>query len=101
MPHAFSPKIVTANALLDGDVIYLSSSDHWMRGHSQAELIADEAYAQVRLQFAQQQRHVVGAFLANATMGDAGPQPLHFRDAFRAKGPSNRPHGKQEIQTDV
>jgi hypothetical protein len=101
MPHTFSPKIVTANALLDGNVIYLSATDQWMRDHTQAELIEDEAHAQLRLLFAQQQRHVVGAFLAKATMGDAGPQPVHFRDAFRATGPSNRPIGKQVGQANV
>jgi len=29
-------------------------------------------------------------------MGDHGPEPIHFREAFRTRGPSNYAHGKQE-----
>ncbi|EDZ40945.1 conserved hypothetical protein [Rhodobacteraceae bacterium HTCC2083] len=28
--------------------------------------------------------------------GPDGPEPTHFREAFRRKGPSNYAHGKQE-----
>jgi hypothetical protein len=28
--------------------------------------------------------------------GPDGPEPSHFREAFRRKGPSNYAHGKQE-----
>jgi hypothetical protein len=38
---------------------------------------------------------VVGAYLADATAGPDGPEPVHFREAFRTRGPSNYPHGKQ------
>jgi len=38
---------------------------------------------------------VTGAYLADAKMGDNGPEPTHFREAFRTRGPSNYPHGKQ------
>ena len=31
MARSFSPKIVTANALIEGDVIYLSADDTWTR----------------------------------------------------------------------
>ena len=96
MARAFSPKIVTANALLAGDVIYLSASNDWVRNHASAELILDPAHAQARLQFAAAQGDIVGAYLADAKMAAGGPQPVHFRETFRATGPSNRHHGKQE-----
>jgi hypothetical protein len=38
---------------------------------------------------------VVGVYLADVDP-DPVPQPVHFREAFRAKGPSNYAHGKQE-----
>lgn len=98
----FTPKIVTANALLEGDVVYLTADDRWSRAHTEAELIEDEAHAQMRLLSAQSQRQVVvGAYLADAKAGVHGPEPVHFREAFRTRGPSNYRHGKQEDPTHV
>ncbi len=97
MSIRFTPKVVTANALLEGDVIYLTADDRWTRNHAEAELIEDEAHAQLRLLDAQSQRgSVVGAYLADAKAGPNGPEPVHFREAFRTRGPSNYAHGKQE-----
>jgi len=98
MSRAFAPKVVTANALIEGDVIYLTADDRWTRHHSEAELIEDEAHAQLRLLTAIHQKDsVVGAYLADARQGPNGPEPIHFREAFRTKGPSNYAHGKQEV----
>lgn len=97
MSARFTPKVVTANALLEGDVVYLTEDDRWTRQHNEAELIEDEAHAQMRLLTAiSQHRVVVGAYLADAKAGPNGPEPVHFREAFRTRGPSNYPHGKQE-----
>jgi len=97
MARAFIPKVVTANALIEGDVVYLTADDIWSRNHAEAELIEDEAHAQLRLLKADRQRdRVVGAYLADARMGEHGPEPIHFREAFRTRGPSNYAHGKQE-----
>ncbi len=97
MSPRFTPKVVTANALLEGDVVYLTADDRWSREHHEAELIEDEAHAQLRLLDAQAQRQVVvGAYLAEARPGPNGPEPVHFREAFRTRGPSNYAHGKQE-----
>ena len=61
-----------------------------------AELIEDEAHAQLRLVHAMAQKSVaVGAYLADAKAGPDGPEPTHFREVFRTRGPSNYPHGKQ------
>jgi len=97
MSRSFTPKVITANALVEGDVVYLTTDDRWTRRHEEAELIEDEAHAQLRLLQAERQRQlVVGAYLADAKAGPHGPEPVHFREAFRTRGPSNYPHGKQE-----
>lgn len=102
MARAFTPKVITANALLEGDVIYLTDDDQWSRELSQAELITDEAHAQLRLLDAQSQvSEVVGAYLADAKAGPNGPEPTHFREEFRRTGPSNYAHGKQEAEANV
>lgn len=96
MSRQFIPKVVTANDLRQGDVVYLTADDRWSRLHHEAELIEDEAHAQIRLLFGAAQRNViVGAYLADAKAGPNGPEPVHFREAFRTRGPSNYAHGKQ------
>ena len=99
MARNYTPKIVTANALIEGDVVYLTVDDRWSRRHEEAELIEDEAHGQLRLLFAERQRGlIVGAYLADAKAGPNGPEPVHFREAFRTRGPSNYAHGKQEAR---
>ena len=96
MARSFTPKVVTANDLLDGDAVWLTEDDGWSRTMAEAELIEDEAHAQLRLLHAQSQPdRVVGAYLADAKAGEHGPEPVHFREAFRTVGPSNYAHGKQ------
>jgi hypothetical protein len=102
MSRPFTPKVVTANALLEGDVVYLSDDGQWTRALSEAEMIEDEAIAQLRLIEAQGQAdRVVGPYLADVRPGAHGPEPVHFREAFRARGPSNRNLGKQADLRDV
>jgi hypothetical protein len=92
----YTPKVVTANRLREGDVVYQTADDHWSLLHHEAELIDDEAHAQMRLLHAAAQKLViVGAYLADAKPGPNGPEPTHFREAFRTRGPSNYNHGKQ------
>ena len=92
----FTPKVVTANALLEGDAVWLTADDRWTRDIREAELIDDEAVADDRLIFASAQVDVVvGVYLADAKETSDGPAPTHFREEFRTRGPSNYPHGKQ------
>lgn len=96
MSRQFTPKVVTANHLLEGDAVWLTADDRWTRDISKAELIEDEAHAQLRLLHAECQPDiVVGAYLADAKAGPNGPEPTHFREEFRTRGPSNYAHGKQ------
>ena len=90
MPRNLQAQVVTASDLLMGDVIYLTANDTWTRQLTKAETLTDEAHAQMRLLDAiTQQDRVVGAYLAEVTPGPAGPQATHFREEFRATGPSN------------
>ena len=76
MARAFTPKVITANALIEGDVIYLTADNTWTRDLAQADLLTDEADAQLRLLEAEQQKgQIVGAYLADATASPAGPEP--------------------------
>ncbi|MBC6436986.1 MAG: DUF2849 domain-containing protein [Rhodobacteraceae bacterium] len=97
MPRPFTPKVVTASALLEGDVVYMTPDNRWSRYLAEAEVIEYEPHAQIRLLDAEMQPdQVVGPYLADVRFGANGPEPAHFREAFRMKGPSNYAHGKQE-----
>lgn len=96
MSRPFTPKVVTANDLRLGDVVYLTQSGQWSRLHGEAALYAAQADAEAALaRAAAQTLVVVGAYLADAKAGPFGPEPVHFREIFRTRGPSNYAHGKQ------
>lgn len=96
MSRAFTPKVITANRLLEGDAVWLTEDDRWSTDMAQAELITDEAHATIRLLDAEAQSNVVvGVYLVDAQESANGPAPTHFREAFRTRGPSNYAHGKQ------
>ena len=96
MARAFTPKVLTANDLLEGDVIYWSDGT-WVRDHEAADYYDDEIEALKALEVAKTQPHIaVGPYLADAVLEDGVPVPGHFREEFRTKGPSNYHHGKQE-----
>ena len=95
MPKPFHPKVVTASDLLEGDVVYQTATG-WTRHLSEAEVLTDEADADLRLiEATQQTGTIIGAYLADVAHGPNGPEPQHFREDFRATGPSNYNHGKQ------
>ena len=97
MSKSFTPKVVTANDLLKGDVIY-QTANGWTRDLANAEILTDEAHADLRLiEGSQQIADVVGVYLMDVALDGTAPHTTHFREAFRAKGPSNYVHGKQEV----
>ena len=97
MPRPICDQIITANALLEGDVVYFTAAATWSRDIQKAEVFSDEAIAQVRLLHAMRQANViVGAYLMPVQHTNDGRAPTHFREKFRTKGPSNYAHGKQE-----
>ena len=97
MSKPFSPSIITANNLRHGEVVYFTAADAWSSDHLQAEWLVDAARATQRLVRAQQDSHiVVEPYLVEAQLNAAGqPEPTHFREQFRTRGPSNYRHGKQ------
>lgn len=99
MARPFTPKVLTANRLIEGDVAYLAPDGSWTDAHEDAVLLTDEATANAALAHSQTEPHKwVGPYLADATLIAGKPTPTHFREAFRTKGPSNYLHGKQEVK---
>jgi len=97
--------VLSAYDLCDGDVVYLAQkdmqngtqNDTWARQLPDARIFLDEKTAAPALERAHaQQNEVIGAYLMNAAIApDGTARPVHFREAFRATGPSDRFIGKQ------
>ena len=67
MARALTSKVITANALLEGDAIWFTQTNEWTRDIAQAELITDEAHGDLRLLEAMADQSVVaGVYLADA-----------------------------------
>lgn len=89
MAKQFKPGVISANDLITGDVIYLAANGDWVKSPAKAELIQDAETAEARLTQAESQPEIaVGAYVAPAEAGANGPVPAHFRETFRASGPS-------------
>ncbi len=97
MKNTSKTKVITGNDLLSGEVVYLTLSGQWSLHHHEAIAFDDSTVGDSRLsEILKGDRSVIGAYLADASLTDDGlPSPVHFRDAFRTKGPSNRFLGKQ------
>ena len=96
-----SAKVMTANLLRDGDVVYLTAAGDWSLWLSEAAIARDEsgeADLEAGAQRAEQAQVVVGPYLMDVEVGDLGPQPIGTREKIRAKGPTVHPHfGKQAM----
>jgi len=96
-----SAKVMTANLLRDGDVVYLTAAGGWSLWLSEAAVARDqsgEAGLEAGAKQGEGDRSVVGPYLMDVVESPAGPQPIGTREKIRAKGPTVHPHfGKQAI----
>ena len=97
MSYAHFTKVITANHLLEGGVVYFSPNHEWTRGLASAAVANDSTEEAALLAAADfQSGEVVGVYSIDVLMDDLGEiRPVHFRETFRTLGPSNYFHGKQ------
>jgi len=97
MTQKSASQIITANDLLSGEVVYFTKSGAWSLRHADAAIIDQPDHAERSLEeVTRNDASVVGPYLALARVGESQTvAPVHFRDAFRSIGPSNRFIGKQ------
>jgi Protein of unknown function (DUF2849) len=93
-----APKILTANRLRDGDVLYWKAGS-WTLSLAEAEILADPAAAEAALAAAQKSvadNLVVAPYLFDVRLDKDGVRPVKEREIIRAAGPTVRPDtGKQ------
>lgn len=100
MSRPFSPQVLTANALWEGDAVWRDAAGGWSTDFADAQVFDSPDTAAAALSEAAADAHlIVGPYLADIILGPDGPQPAHFREAFRTRGPSNYAHGKQEYRS--
>jgi len=92
-------KVVTANRLGDGEVVYLAAAGAWSAWLEDAEAVETPDGEDALLSHAQQAvetRMVVGPYAMAVTRDRGRLRPTSQREVIRAMGPSVRPDlGKQ------
>lgn len=84
-------KIVTANRLVDGRVVYWNDGK-WEEAVTAAQTAADEEQAELMLKKAEAEAAGMETYLIEL----GGKSPSSFRERIRARGPSIHPQlGKQ------
>lgn len=91
-PTTAKPGVITANDLREGHNVWMCD-EGWTADPARATVFEDEAIADLALLRAIGQSNiVVGPYLVEAKRGPNGPEPTHFREAFRQSGPTNYLH---------
>ncbi len=86
-------KVVTANRLGDGVVVYLAAGGVWSDRVEAARVARAEEEAAALLAFAEGPEQgvvVVGPYLMEVAAETGAPRPLSNREANRARGPTLR-----------
>ena len=89
-------RALTANRLIDGEVVFWSHG-RWVERFGEAELFAEDAPAgEAEGRAKSQPTVVVEPYLIDVIQTPEGPSPIAYRERLRALGPTNTPHhGKQ------
>jgi sulfite reductase (NADPH) hemoprotein beta-component len=93
--------ILTANDLLEGDVIFLGHAG-WLRDHRGARIARDDDEAKALEAIGAADKaamKIVDPYLVEVALtGDGTPVPIRYRERLRTRGPSVRPDlGKQAL----
>jgi hypothetical protein len=97
-------KILTANQLRTGDVLYWKAGQ-WAESLADADIFAEDTAAEAALADAQGSvaaNQVVSPYLFDVRQTKTGPVPVKEREIIRSLGPSVRPDtGKQAAHVQV
>ena len=92
------PQVLTANRLLDGEVVYLAANGAWAEDLAEAAVLATKAEGEAALVTgakAELNQEIVHAYLFDVTDA-ATRKPVKQREIIRAAGPTVRTDlGKQ------
>ena len=93
------PHVLTANRLLDGEVVYLSADGAWVENLAAAAVLATKAEGEAALTRglkAEENQEIVHAYLFDVHPAVTPLKPVKQREIIRAAGPTVRTDlGKQ------
>ncbi|MEJ0093126.1 MAG: DUF2849 domain-containing protein [Methylocella sp.] len=84
-------KVVSANRLTDGVVVYLGRDGSWVRSLDDARLFVSSVEEQAGLEAAEKDAKrnlVVEPFVVEVIAGEGGVDAVSLRDKIRAHGPT-------------
>ncbi len=96
---AATPKMITANELRDGYVVFLGPNGVWVRTVEGGQLFAEGPELDQAKVYAQAQhdaRIVVEPYVIDIVVRDGAPVPEKLKERIRAKGPTVD-YGKDEV----
>lgn len=85
--------VITANRLIDGEVVWLGSNERWVETVETADTFAakdDLAAGLERAQSAVEARVIVDPYDVAVDLQNGIPVPVRFREQIRALGPTVR-----------
>ncbi len=85
------PKVISANRLTDGIVVYVGPEGSWPEALGEARIFESKAEAEAGLLAARadvKRNLVLDPFVVEIARGEGGLQAVSFRDAIRARGPT-------------
>ncbi len=85
------PKIISANRLADGIVVYAGHGGAWVERLNEAVVFSGKEEAEAGLTLAQgdvARNLIVEPFVVDVTQDEAGLRPATLRDSIRAHGPT-------------
>ena len=92
-------QVLTANRLIDGEVVYLAPNGAWVERLDAARVFDNKADADAALGLggeAERRQLIVHAYLFDVVQVDDGLKPVKQREIIRAAGPTvRRDLGKQ------
>lgn len=94
-------QIVTANRLVDGDVVFRTADGHWLRDIDAAGVLADTAAAEAAHAAAQADVDaalVVDVALIDVAVEDGGIVPVRLRERIRAFGPTVKSDHRADLK---
>ncbi|MBO6509642.1 MAG: DUF2849 domain-containing protein [Roseibium sp.] len=92
-------KVITANRLLNGDVVWLGENQNWVERVTLAKVFEGKDAVASGLEvgaMAEKNQEVVGVYEMDVTIEDGVIHPVRLREKIRAAGPTTHPEfGKQ------
>ena len=93
-------KVVTANRLREGDVVYLTADGSWSEWLGDAQVVDDKDGEAALLAQAEESvlaRLVIGPYAMKVELVDGRVHPVGQREAIRAEGPTVQHMGKLAV----